>query len=867
MNEGFFQSKKVSTKKASHTTKLGCNYCQLHRHCESPKMEPSGEGKKQILIIAEYPKKYDDVKNMHLAGEAGDLLNDSLDELGVNLEKDCWLTYAVQCWTQTNGKDREPRPIEVEHCRQRLWADIDRLKPKVILLLSKPKTKKNRGGIALESFLGGRWKKDMGGINKWRGWTIPDREAKAWVCPTFHPSFVLRSEKSPVVRLVFEQDLARAIQRSEQPLPVYKDEATEVQVLGTPNLVKRYFSPWFRGKPSERPKLMSFDYETSGLKPHRQGHYIRCVAVTTDRGTVAFTMSEELKDFFRGLLENHRIGKSAHNVSFEDSWSNECLDAVIEGWEWDSQMAAHILDNRGGISSLKFQAYVNFGVIDYDSEIEHYLKGDDKDSNSFNRIGDAPIDKLLTYCGMDSLFGYRLTLLQQTQIRERGLQFAYDLFHEGLLSLAEMEQTGFRLDSERCKKQFDKLTDKMKTMTEQLMESDIGKMFVKEYGKIANINSPVQLANILFNKLKVKSVKKTTTGRASVDEEALGKMNLPFVKRLVEIRKIKKNLNTYLKGFMREEVDGLIHPFYHLNIAKSFRSSSSRPNAHNIPIRDEDANKLIRSNIIPRDGNQILDMDFKGAEVSTAASVTQDPNLIEYVSNDAKDMHRDMAMQIYMLKEKEVSKDTRFSAKGSYVFAQFYGDWYEPCAKNLWGNITEFGLKVKGTDTPMREHLADNGIKSLTAFIKHLRDVEDDFWGRRFRVYDQWKTEQWKAYQKTGYIDLVTGFRCTEIMDKNQVLNRPIQGPAFHLLLHTLNRLVAIKRDKDWASKFIMQIHDSVISDTKPSELNEIIKAANQIVGKELPEKFSWLSVPMVIEYEVTGINESWYMKRELKIN
>lgn len=1176
-------------------------------------MEPTGKGEKGILIIGEASGKMDDAHDAHFMDRSGEILRECLDNIGIDLDTDCWKTNSVQCRPMSStGVNRTPTPKEIAHCRQRVWADIEQFKPKAIILL---------GGIALESFLGGRWKKDMGGINRWRGWTIPDRDAKAWTCPTFHPSYVLRCSKEPVVRLVFEQDLERAIQQSRQPLPVFKDEADEVQILGTPNLVKRYFTPWFRGKPSERPKLMSFDYETTGLKPHRIGHHIRCASVTTDRGTIAFSMSEEIKEFFKGLLENHRIGKSAHNLGFEDSWSNECLDAVIEGWEWDSQMAAHVLDNRGGISSLKFQAYVNFGVIDYDSEISHYLKGGDKDSNSFNRVNDAPIEKLLIYCGMDSLFGYRLTLLQQKQIKERGLQDAYDLFHEGLLSLAEMEQTGFRLDAKQCRIQQDKLTDKIKTMNERLLQSEIGKIFIKEYGKTANINSPVQLANVLFNHLKVKSVKKTATGKPSVDEDALSKMNIPFVKKLMEIRKIKKNLNTYLKGFMREEVDGLIHPFYHLNTTKSFRSciaegsiievvrdvskypdgipiekvkkgdwaycynknldlvikkvlwagktgnqkvirihwkgkvgrkgyldltpehkvrlvdgqyveaqklvgdyrkdkkkkvpkigvlalsrktnspdllyvtrkpaildhrliyeycigaldknevvhhkdgnhynnelfnlekmkldehsrlhehfteesrqkgyetrrkhikegkikfpkgeehhdwihiskfsflrllskhggqtkhigldhysihsrakifnidlkvirdrydvngkyiskgrlarlaaqgrtvfknetganfyktlriykqrginperkwgnqcgpfvpnnhsidkiewldkemdvydievegehnfianqlcihnSSSRPNSQNIPVRNEDANKLIRGLIIPRDGNRILETDFKSIEVGVAACITQDPKLLEYMRDPTTDMHRDMCMQIYSLKEKEVSKDARYSAKNGFVFPQFYGDWYEPCAKNLWENITTLNLKVKSSNMPMKEHLANNGIKSLKKFTSHLRDVEDDFWRKRFRVYDDWKVEQWKVYQRKGYIDLITGFRCTEIMDKNAVLNRPVQGTAFHCLLWTLNQLIEIKNKEDWESKFIMQIHDSIILDMVPKEQKQIVSGIEKIVRKELPEMWDWIIIPLSVEYEITPINGSWHTKKESNI-
>lgn len=870
MNQGFFKlsglpsvtTKKIAGEKpkppraATFGVKhIGCDYCELYKDCRSPRMEPTGLGKRGILVIAEAPGNIEDEQGAQLVGRAGQLLRDSLWDMGIHLDRDCWKTNSVQCRPMdARGSNRTPTSKEIGHCRSRVWGDIERLKPKVIILL---------GNVALESFLGGRWKKDMGGITRWRGWTIPDRDVKAWVCPTFHPSFVMRSEGEPVVRLVFEQDLQQAVDYAETPFPDYGDEISQIKILPTPRETELYL----KSLNKECPDFMAFDFETSGLKPYREGHFIRTCAISTRRGTTAFSVYDNIKPALKELLENPKIGKSAHNLKFEDLWGAECLDALTESWAWCSQTVAHILDGRGKISSLKFQAYVRFGIIDYDSDIAHFLKSpNDKDSNAFNRIAEAPLDKLLTYNGVDALLGGRLTSLQMKETRGRGLDKACELFREGLISLAELEQTGFKVDTEYLNTQHDNLTQEIKDLHTWLLKSKEGKIWAEVYGDKLKLDSPPQLSNILFNHLNVKSIKKTEKGNDSVDESVLGKIKLPFVKKLVQLRKIKKNLNTYLDSYRREEVNGIVHPFYHLNIARSYRSSSSRPNAQNIPVRDKDANKLIRSAIIPRPGNQIIDIDFKGMEVSTAACVTQDPQLIKYLRDPSTDMHRDMAMQIFLLKEDEVSPNARYCGKNNFVFPQFYGDWYESCAKTLWENMTDLELKVEGQGTPMREHLSSNGIKSYNRFVNHIEDVQDDFWGRRFKVYNQWKQDQWKQYQKLGYIDLVTGFRCTEIMRKNMVLNRPIQGPAFHILLWTLNRLMRARDEEKWKSELIMQVHDNTVLDLVPNELDGIVKTLDTAITEELPKEWPWITVPLSVSYAITPIDGSWYTKREVSV-
>jgi len=116
----------------------------------------------------------------------------------------------------------------------------------------------------------------------------------------------------------------------------------------------------------------------------------------------------------------------AHNIKFEDTWTKKRLRIDIQNWEWDSMIAAHILDNRPGVTGLKFQAYVNFGVIDYASEVAPYLKPTSENEkkyggNAFNRIQElleqpGGEKKLLEYCALDSFYERMLAMKQMQEL-------------------------------------------------------------------------------------------------------------------------------------------------------------------------------------------------------------------------------------------------------------------------------------------------------------------------------------------------------------------------------------------------------------------------------------------------------------------
>ena len=126
-------------------------------------------------------------------------------------------------------------------------------------------------------------------------------------------------------------------------------------------------------------------------------------------------------------------------------------------------------------------------------------------------------------------------------------------------------------------------------------------------------------------------------------------MGIPELDNLLRIRKLKKVRDTYLEGFLREQVNGYIHPFFNLHLVRTYRSSSDHPNFQNIPKRDKEAMNIVRRAIFPRPGHQLLELDYSGLEVRIAACYHKDKTMLRYIGDPHSDMHGDMAKQIFII--------------------------------------------------------------------------------------------------------------------------------------------------------------------------------------------------------------------------
>ena len=449
---------------------------------------------------------------------------------------------------------------------------------------------------------------------------------------------------------------------------------------------------------------------------------------------------------------------------------------------------------------------------------------------------------------------------------------AYQLLQDGILAFARAEQEGMRIDVDYCVKKKAHLDKKIARLDRKLRDTKFYTHWTKVYGAKANPDSNWQLAHLLYNVRKITPAKFTPSGKGATDDEALSQIDIPEIKWILEMRKLKKVRDTYLDAFIREQVGGYLHPFFNLHTVKTFRSSSERINFQNIPKRDKEAMEITRKAIFPKPGHQLLEIDYSGVEVRISECYHHDPVMRKYIEDPSSDMHGDMACQIFVLDKLDKSipshKMMRQAAKNGFVFPQFYGDYYVNCAENIackWCGLSKGKWKkgegIEHDGGHISDHLIANKLDSFDKFTDHIKKIEDDFWNRRFKVYSRWKDKWWEGYQKNGYVSMYTGFRCSGIMRRNECINIPIQGSAFHCLLWSFIQVDKISREQNWKSRLIGQIHDAMVLDVHPDELDMVASTVHRITCEDLPKHWSWINVPLEVEAEVCPVDCSWNEK------
>lgn len=443
----------------------------------------------------------------------------------------------------------------------------------------------------------------------------------------------------------------------------------------------------------------------------------------------------------------------------------------------------------------------------------------------------------------------------------------YQLLHDGVLAMADIEANGICIDTEYVRRQQAHLSRRIDHLSKKMEDHQEMKIWKKAYRHNLNMDSTEQLSDILFKQMGHEAVimTKGKKPKPSVSEEALEQLDIPFVKDLVQIRKLKKTKNTYLNNYLKEEIEGILRPFFHLHTTVSFRSSSSRINFQNQPIRIKEIKRVVRRAVIPRPGRMLGELDYSGVEVTVAACYHKDPNMIRDIIDPKRDMHRDMAIECYKLSPEQCTSDIRFHGKNGFVFPQFYGDYYVNCANHLWNAIAQENLKTK-QKVNLKTHLKEVGLSNRKRFENHIKKVEKYFWGTRYKVYGKWKEKQWKNYLKNGYVDLFSGFRCKGLMSRNEAINYPVQGAAFHCLLWSLIRINNWLKENKMLTLLIGQIHDSIVLDIEPSELDIVLANAIRIMTEEIKKYWSWLIIPLKVDVELSPVDGSWFLKKEATI-
>ncbi len=405
--KGFFRQSQLTSKKIKNSNNTThCKKCKLNEKSKTPYMKLGGSGEIKILHVAQTPELLEDRKNEYFISKAGSFYKRKLRKLGIDLDE-CSMTYACVCHSPRNKK---PTKTQIKACNANILKTIKEVQPHVIIAL---------GEAALEALIGNRLNKEISSVAAYRGFIIPDREYNAWICPIYHPNYVLAEYSPEISETLFELDLKQAVAMLNVPLPKFENEQDKVSILKHKKEIIAFLKHVLYDYSSQE-FMTAFDYEGTGLKPQRKEQKLyTCSIALTPNYVAAFPMLDdsEFLNLLCTYLKNHRIKKIAANIGFEHTWSQVKLGTQVKGWFYDTMNGQHHIDNRPHICSLEFQNFIYFGIEPYDQHVKKYLKTE-KGGNQLNRIHECDMYDLLLYNGMDSLTEYRLALVQMELINK-----------------------------------------------------------------------------------------------------------------------------------------------------------------------------------------------------------------------------------------------------------------------------------------------------------------------------------------------------------------------------------------------------------------------------------------------------------------
>ena len=410
------------------------------------------------------------------------------------------------------------------------------------------------------------------------------------------------------------------------------------------------------------------------------------------------------------------------------------------------------------------------------------------------------------------IFLSKLYEVLEAKLAEGSLQkLFYDIEMPLVEVLAWMEQSSISIDLAN-------LEDSL--VSSKNRQASLEKEILKEAGLSFNLNSPKQLSEILFTKLKLKPVKRTKTG-FSTNEEVLIRLKgkHPIIEKLLEYRKLTKLLSTYIEPFLSQakQNNAKISPNFSQVSSSTGRLVSFSPNLQNIPIREPQA-KAIRSAFISsfRSGC-ILSADYSQIELRVLAHISQDERLIEAFGHN-KDIHRYTGSLLFSKNEEDISPRQREFAK-RINFAIVYG-------------MSPYGLS-KELGIPLEE--ADNFISQ--------------YFMRYSGVNEYVRTTQLQA-QENGFVTTLFGRRrnLENINSYNkslkeyalrQAVNAPIQGTAADIIKLAMIKIFQLFRMDNLKSRMIIQIHDELVFDVEPGEVdkvkNLVLGAMENVVSLKVP--------------------------------
>ena len=386
--------------------------------------------------------------------------------------------------------------------------------------------------------------------------------------------------------------------------------------------------------------------------------------------------------------------------------------------------------------------------------------------------------------------------------------------------LAKMETTGIRVD----KKVLEEMGTEIKIKLE-ILTRDIYNYAGEEF----NINSPKQLGEILFDKLKLPGAKKNKNGYAT-DIDVLKKLTeYPIINKILEYRALAKLYSTYIDGIISTiREDGKIHTIYTQTLTRTGRLSSIEPNLQNIPMRSE-YGRLIRKAFIPENNSVILSSDYSQIELRVFAHLSGVNDLIN-AFKEGVDIHTKTAMDIFKVPMEGVTKNMRRQAK-AVNFGILYGI-------SSYGLAEDIGIPVKEAKEFINKYFETYpGVKDY--MDKEIDEAKKNGYVKtimnRKRVIEELKSSNYMVRS----------------MGERMALNTPVQGSASDILKKAMVEISDIFEKENIKSKMLLQVHDELIFNVYNDEIDKV----KDIVYNTMTKVFE-LKVPLDVDIE---LGNNWY--------
>ena len=526
---------------------------------------------------------------------------------------------------------------------------------------------------------------------------------------------------------------------------------------------------------------------------------------------------KDVLEILKDILENKNIIKIGYKIKeIKKFFTRHNINFIAD----DIALMGYILNSSSGKSNIRIL------ITNYldDEEAENLGQFfDDLDKNKKN-LDLEDNSKRIEVLVARNHFIFNLFPILKQELEEQRLEKIYKDYEIPLIDiLIKMELNGIEISSLKLKELSDEFEKQIISLSKEIYN-----LADEEF----NIASPKQLSHILFEKLSLKTGKKSKTGLYSTNSDILEELSLQghiIAEKVLEWRHVAKLKNTYADALPKtiSNEDGRIHTNYSNISTITGRLSSNNPNLQNIPIRSKDGIK-IRNSFIAKKGCKLIMADYSQIELRVLASMAKIPNLKQAFINN-QDIHAITASQVFNTPLEEIDSDLRRKAK-AINFGIIYG-------------ISSFGLAKQ---------------------LKIPKEDAKKYMDQYFTTYPEIKVFMEKTKEiarKQGFVETIIGRKCflPEINSKNHIrrsleerlaINAPIQGSAADIIKQAMIDLDSTLNQGNYQSRILLQIHDELIIEAPDNEVEEISSLIQDVM-----ENVKLIDVDLKVDVK---INSFW---------